>query len=146
MRDAVLRHEPASPIASLNTDRSEVDSQQWVGQDAVHVHGETTHVRRRDDPVGPDHEKQATRHSSRLTLGVLPERGGEMNLYTLFAISCYIILRGLQVLLEEHVRKTWYKRLIKTWTVVMLYAALVSLIVFYGDLANIWFLGFKAGD
>ncbi len=69
-----------------------------------------------------------------------------MNLYTMFAIACYIILRGLQVLFEEHVQKTWYKRLIKTWTVVMLYAALVSLIVFYGELAEIPFLGFTAGD
>ena len=69
-----------------------------------------------------------------------------MNLYTLFAISCYIILRGLQVLLEEHAQKTWYKRLIKTWTVLMLYAALVSLIVFYGELSDIWFLGFSAGE
>lgn len=74
------------------------------------------------------------------------KKGDGMNLYTMFAISCYIILRGLQVLLEEHVQKTWYKRLIKTWTVVMLYAALVSLIVFYGELAEIPFLGFKAGD
>ena len=69
-----------------------------------------------------------------------------MNLYTMFAISCYIILRGLQVLLEEHAHKTWYKRLIKAWTVAMLYAALVSLVVFYGELVEIQFLGFKAGD
>ena len=74
------------------------------------------------------------------------QKGEKMHRYTLFAKSCYIILRGLQVLLEEHVQKTWYKRLIKTWTVVMLYASLVSLIVFYGELAEIQFLGFKAGD
>ena len=69
-----------------------------------------------------------------------------MNLYTLFAISCYIILRGLQVLLEEHLQRRWCKRLMKTWTVIMLYAAFVSLIVFYGELAKVPFLGFKAGD
>ncbi len=69
-----------------------------------------------------------------------------MNLYTLFAISCYIILRGLQVLLGEYEDRKWYKITVKTWTVVMLYAALVSLIVFYGRLADIHFLGFEAGD
>ena len=69
-----------------------------------------------------------------------------MNLYTLFAISCYIILRGLQVLLEEYKVRKWYKVTIKTWTVVMLYAALVSLIIFYGELAEIPFLGFSAAD
>lgn len=55
-------------------------------------------------------------------------KGGRkrMNLYTLFAISCYIILRGLQVLLEEYKVRKWYKVTIKTWTVVMLYAALAN--------------------
>lgn len=69
-----------------------------------------------------------------------------MNLYTLFAISCYIILRGLQVLFDEQKNGKWYKITIKVWTVIMLYAALVSLIVFYGELAKIPFLGFEAGD
>jgi len=66
-----------------------------------------------------------------------------MNLYTMFAISCYIIMRGLQVLLEEHVQKRWYKIIINSWTILMLYSALASLIVFYADLQ---LLGFSAGD
>ena len=66
-----------------------------------------------------------------------------MNLYTLFAISCYIILRGLQVLFEDDKDKRWYKTTIRIWTVVMLYAALASLIIFC---AEIPFLGFDGAD
>jgi len=62
-----------------------------------------------------------------------------MNLYTMFAISCYIIMRGLQVLLEEHAQKKWYKIMIKSWTILMLYSALASLIVFYADLQLLGF-------
>ncbi len=64
-----------------------------------------------------------------------------MNLYTLFAISCYIILRGLQTLLEDYKEKRWYKIVILMWTTFMLFAALASLVVFY---LNISFLGFEA--
>ena len=66
-----------------------------------------------------------------------------MNLYTLFAISCYIILRGLQVLFEDHKNKRWYRTTITVWTVFMLYAALASLIIFYIEIP---FLGFDAGE
>jgi hypothetical protein len=59
--------------------------------------------------------------------------------YTLFAIACYIIMRGLQVLFEEYAQKPWYKIVIKSMTVVMLYAALASLVDWY---AKIQFLGF----
>lgn len=59
--------------------------------------------------------------------------------YTFFAIGCYIIMRGLQVLLEEKLKVRWCKMLIKSVTVIMLYAALASLIVWYKE---IWFLGF----
>jgi len=64
--------------------------------------------------------------------------------YALFAIACYIILRGLQVLLEEHLQKKWCKTLVKVWTVFMLYAALASLLVYY--LGKVHFLGFTPGD
>ncbi len=63
--------------------------------------------------------------------------------YTLFAIACYIIMRGLQVLFEEHLKKKWCRILIKTVTIIMLYAALVSLIVWYKE---IYFLGFDPSD
>jgi hypothetical protein len=59
--------------------------------------------------------------------------------YTLFAIACYIIMRGMQVLFEEYAQRSWYKIVIKSMTVVMLYAALASLVVWY---AKIQFLGF----
>jgi hypothetical protein len=51
--------------------------------------------------------------------------------YTLFAIACYIVMRGLQVLFVEYLDKLWYKVVIKSVTVVMLYAALASLVVWY---------------
>ncbi|MBN2346099.1 MAG: hypothetical protein JXO51_06880 [Candidatus Aminicenantes bacterium] len=51
--------------------------------------------------------------------------------YTLFAIACYIVMRGLQVLFVEYLEKTWYKVVVKSVTVVMLYAALASLVVWY---------------
>jgi len=60
--------------------------------------------------------------------------------YTFFAIGCYILMRGLQVLLEENLQRRWCKILIKTVSVVMLYAALVSLIVWYKEIP---FLGFS---
>jgi phosphate/sulfate permease len=60
--------------------------------------------------------------------------------YTLFAIACYIVMRGLQVLFEEKLQARWCKVLIKTVTVIMLYAALASLITWY---KGIPFLGFS---
>ena len=51
--------------------------------------------------------------------------------YSLFAIACYIVMRGLQVLFVEYLDKMWYKVVIKSATVVMLYAALASLVVWY---------------
>jgi hypothetical protein len=51
--------------------------------------------------------------------------------YTLFAIACYIVMRGLQVLFVESLEKLWYKIVIKSVTLVMLYAALASLFVWY---------------
>ncbi len=51
--------------------------------------------------------------------------------YTLFAIACYIVMRGLQVLFAEYLDKLWFKVIIKSVTVVMLYAALASLVVWY---------------
>jgi succinate dehydrogenase hydrophobic anchor subunit len=59
--------------------------------------------------------------------------------YALFAIACYIVMRGLQVLFEEYSHARWFKILIKTVTVFMLYAAIASLIVWY---EKIQFLGF----
>jgi len=51
--------------------------------------------------------------------------------YTLFAIACYIVMRGLQVLFVEFLDTLWYKVVIKSATVVMLYAALASLVVWF---------------
>jgi hypothetical protein len=59
--------------------------------------------------------------------------------YTLFAVGCYIVMRGLQVLLEERLQARWCKTLVKTVTVIMLYAALASLVVWYKEIP---FLGF----
>ncbi len=59
--------------------------------------------------------------------------------YTFFAIACYIVMRGIQVLFEEQNQKKWYKVLLKVVTVIMLFAALASLVVWYKE---IWFLGF----
>ena len=51
--------------------------------------------------------------------------------YSLFAIACYIVMRGLQVLFAEYSQKLWYKIVIKSATLVMLYAALASVVVWY---------------
>ena len=59
--------------------------------------------------------------------------------YTLFAIDGYILMRGLQVLFEDSLQRPWCRMLIRVVTVIMLYAALASLIVWY---AKIPFLGF----
>jgi len=59
--------------------------------------------------------------------------------YTLFAIACYIIMRGLQVLFSEYSQKMWYKVVIKSMTVVMLYAALASVIVWYEKISLLGF-------
>ena len=62
--------------------------------------------------------------------------------YTLFAIGCYIVMRGIQVLFEEDLQKRWCKILIKIVTGIMLYAALASLVIWYQDIN---FLGFNPG-
>lgn len=59
--------------------------------------------------------------------------------YTLFAIGWYIIMRGLQVLLEEYAQKGWYRTLIKVVAVVVLYSALASVIVWYTDIPLLGF-------
>lgn len=59
--------------------------------------------------------------------------------YTFFAIACYIIMRGLQVLFSEYSQKLWYKIIIKSATVVMLYAALASVIVWYEKISLLGF-------
>jgi hypothetical protein len=63
--------------------------------------------------------------------------------YTFFAIGCYIVMRGLQVLFEEQSQKTWFKILIKVIAVITIYAALASLIVWYKEVS---LLGFNAGE
>lgn len=62
--------------------------------------------------------------------------------YTFFAIACYIVMRGIQVLFEEQNQKKWYKVLLKVVTVIMLFAALASLVVWYKEIR---FLGFNPG-
>ena len=59
--------------------------------------------------------------------------------YTLFAIACYIVMRGLQVLFSEYAQKLWYKIVIKSVTVIMLYAALASLVVWYQKISLLGF-------
>jgi hypothetical protein len=59
--------------------------------------------------------------------------------YTLFAIACYIIMRGLQVLFEDHLKAPWCRILIKSITILMLYAALASLIVWYKQIPMLGF-------
>ena len=63
--------------------------------------------------------------------------------YTFFAIAMYIVMRGLQVMLEEHLKKKWCKVLIKVVTLLMLYAALASIVVWY---KKIDLLGFDASE
>lgn len=63
--------------------------------------------------------------------------------YILFAIGCYIILRGLQILLEDYMKRPWCKKLIKVWAVFMIYAALAGLFVFYNEFSHVYFLGFN---
>ena len=63
--------------------------------------------------------------------------------YTFFAIGCYILMRGLQVLFEEQSQKLWFKVLIKVAAVITIYAALAALIIFYKEIN---FLCFSAGD
>jgi hypothetical protein len=62
--------------------------------------------------------------------------------YTFFAIGCYIVMRGLQVLFEESLHAKWCKVLIRVVTLIMLYAALASLVVWYKEIP---FLGFSPG-
>jgi len=52
-------------------------------------------------------------------------------------------MRGLQVLFEEHLKAKWCKVVIKAITIIMLYAALASLIIWYKE---IYFLGFDPSD
>lgn len=59
--------------------------------------------------------------------------------YTLFAIAWYIIMRGLQVLFAGQAENRWFSIMIRIVTLVMLYAALASVIVWYRE---IQFLGF----
>ena len=59
--------------------------------------------------------------------------------YTLFAIGWYIIMRGLQVLFGEHCESRWFKIMIKIVTVVMLYAALASIFVWYKEIQLLGF-------
>ena len=60
--------------------------------------------------------------------------------YTLYAVSCYIIMRGLQVLLEQYKKEQWYKYLMTVVVLFMLYAAVASILVWY--FGNVSFLGF----
>ncbi len=61
--------------------------------------------------------------------------------YTFFAVSMYIMMRGLQVLFEDQQDKKWVKYFIRAVTVFMLYAAFASLVVWY-TANEVHFLGF----
>ena len=73
-----------------------------------------------------------------LCLIFIQQKGENMNC-AFYTIAGYIVMRGLQVLFAEYAQKLWYKIVIKSMTVVMLYAALASLVVWY---EKIQFLGF----
>jgi hypothetical membrane protein len=60
--------------------------------------------------------------------------------YVLYAVACYIIMRGLQVLFEEHQKKTWFRVGIKIWSLFTLFCAVAALIGFYREDINL--LGF----
>ena len=62
--------------------------------------------------------------------------------YTFYTISCYILMRGLQVLFEEYKDKFWYNILIKAVTIFMLIVALVAIINMYKEV-NILFINVK---
>ena len=64
--------------------------------------------------------------------------------YTFFAVSMYIVMRGLQVLLEDHMHKKWAKNLIKIVAILMLYTAFSSMAVWYYE--GIDFLGFDPSN
>jgi hypothetical protein len=48
-------------------------------------------------------------------------------------------MRGLQVLFEDHLKAPWCRILIKSITILMLYAALASLIVWYKQIPMLGF-------
>ena len=54
--------------------------------------------------------------------------------YTFYAIACYIVMRGLQVLFEEYKEALWYKILIKSVTAFMLVVALLAIANLYNEL------------
>ena len=54
--------------------------------------------------------------------------------YTFYAIACYILMRGLQVLFEEYKKALWYKILIKSVTTFMLIVALLAIANLYNEL------------
>jgi hypothetical membrane protein len=60
--------------------------------------------------------------------------------YVLYAIACYIIMRGLQVIFEEQQKKTWFRVVIKVWALFTLFCAVAALIGFYHEDINL--LGF----
>ena len=59
--------------------------------------------------------------------------------YTLFAIGCYIVMRAVQVLFEEKQAARWYRILIRTVTIITLYAALASLVIWYKEMPLLGF-------
>lgn len=59
--------------------------------------------------------------------------------YTFFAIGFYIVMRGLQVLLEDYKQKKWYKVLMAVIALCVLYAGVSSLIVWYHEMPLLGF-------
>lgn len=59
--------------------------------------------------------------------------------YTFFAIGFYIVMRGLQVLLEDYKQKKWYKILMVVIALCVLYAGVSSLIVWYKEMPLLGF-------
>jgi hypothetical protein len=59
--------------------------------------------------------------------------------YTFFAIGCYIIMRGVQVLLEDQKTKSWYKILMTVIALLVIYAGISSVIVWYKELPLLGF-------
>jgi len=63
--------------------------------------------------------------------------------YTFFAVGCYIAMRAVQVLCEGKARARWFRVLITVVSILTLYAALASLVVWYRQIP---FLGFDPGQ
>jgi len=61
--------------------------------------------------------------------------------YTFVAVSCYIIMRGFQVLFEDRLKdpESYSRVVLKIVTAIMIYAAIASIITFYKQIPLLGF-------